>query len=172
MRIFNSLLKRILMFLNKILPVIGLVSLVVACSPAPDNGSEEQVNTTYEAPAEESASQEAGAVDQSGTTQSTETFKIDGTAGKSGGQLTVNPPHGEPGHRCDIDVGAPLNSASTKPAPDAVKSSPAVSPTSSPSISAPKVTAPAPTGGATSGKLNPAHGEPGHRCEIAVGAPL
>lgn len=27
------------------------------------------------------------------------------------GKVTLNPPHGEPGHRCDIAVGQPLNSA-------------------------------------------------------------
>src|SRR5687768_17279417 len=29
----------------------------------------------------------------------------------------MNPPHGEPGHRCEIAVGAPLNSAPATPAP-------------------------------------------------------
>ena len=28
------------------------------------------------------------------------------------------------------------------------------------------------TGGGQTGQLNPPHGEPGHRCDIAVGAPL
>ena len=73
----------------------------------------------------------------------------------------MNPPHGEPGHRCDIAVGAPLNSAPASktttpapaPAPVAVNTQPAQ----------PTVTAPG---------MNPPHGEPGHRCDIAVGAPL
>lgn len=61
--------------------------------------------------------------------------------------VALNPAHGQPGHRCDIAVGAPLNSAPTIKVPtDSVK---------------------APGNG-----LNPAHGQPGHRCEIAVGAPL
>jgi hypothetical protein len=72
----------------------------------------------------------------------------------------MNPPHGEPGHRCDIPVGAPLNS---KPAPaqtQAVNAQPQVTMTEVPN----KVkTAPG---------MNPPHGEPGHRCDIAVGAPL
>src|SRR5687767_6604633 len=31
---------------------------------------------------------------------------------------------------------------------------------------------PAAASGSTANNLNPAHGEPGHRCDIAVGAPL
>ena len=61
----------------------------------------------------------------------------------------VNPAHGQPGHRCDIAVGAPLNGAA-------------------PLTSTTPPAAPAPTSKA----LNPAHGQPGHRCDIAVGAPL
>lgn len=72
----------------------------------------------------------------------------------------LNPKHGEPGHRCDIAVGAPLNSP----------------PSNTVASSAPQVTKPAvvsPQQPAPSGlKINPKHGEPGHRCDIAVGAPL
>jgi len=62
----------------------------------------------------------------------------------------MNPPHGQPGHRCDIPVGQPLNS---KPAP-----------------------APAPAAQnlamGEKPKLNPAHGEPWHSCSLKVGDPL
>ncbi|HSF46340.1 MAG TPA: hypothetical protein VLA58_10030 [Chitinophagaceae bacterium] len=63
----------------------------------------------------------------------------------------MNPEHGKPGHRCDIAVGAPLNS---KPATAASKpvATPAVTPVAA--------------------GMNPQHGQPGHRCDIAVGAPL
>jgi len=70
----------------------------------------------------------------------------------------LNPAHGQPGHRCDIAVGAPLNS----PAGTGMASSPKISATSA----SPSTVAPAAAG------LNPAHGKPGHRCDIAVGAPL
>ncbi|MFI5129511.1 MAG: hypothetical protein ACHQFX_05945 [Chitinophagales bacterium] len=63
----------------------------------------------------------------------------------------LNPAHGQPGHRCEIAVGAPLDS---KPAQT----------TTTTSLPTPPV--------ATTAALNPAHGQPGHRCEIAVGAPL
>lgn len=83
-------------------------------------------------------------------------------ANNSGGGA-VNPPHGKPGHRCDLAVGAPLNTApSTSVTPtitqQAVNNTPPVAVQN--------------TANTTGQKLNPKHGEPGHRCEIAVGAPL
>jgi hypothetical protein len=78
----------------------------------------------------------------------------------SGATAKLNPKHGEPGHRCDIAVGAPLNSA---PATPTINTSSAAA--------APVVTAPQLKSVGTP-KLNPKHGEPGHRCDIAVGAPL
>ncbi len=77
----------------------------------------------------------------------------------------LNPAHGQPGHRCDISVGAPLDSKPTQPAANTAQ--PVVTqksaPTISPNIPAPTTVAPG---------MNPAHGQPGHRCDIAVGAPL
>lgn len=74
----------------------------------------------------------------------------------------MNPPHGQPGHRCDIAVGAPLNSA---PNPQGeVHPQPQVQPQAQPQVAQqPTKTAPG---------MNPPHGQPGHRCDIAVGAPL
>lgn len=73
----------------------------------------------------------------------------------------LNPKHGEPGHRCDIAVGAPLSS----------KSIPKVQP--SPAQTIVPAAQEAKTLESQNGvKLNPKHGEPGHRCDIAVGAPL
>lgn len=86
----------------------------------------------------------------------------------------MNPAHGQPGHRCDIAVGAPLNSA------------PATQPTTATTVAAnPSITNQAPviinksqpvaaltTPATTAAGMNPAHGQPGHRCDIAVGAPL
>jgi hypothetical protein len=66
----------------------------------------------------------------------------------------LNPAHGQPGHRCELPVGAPLTgNASTQ------------TPTTIP-VAATQPAAPA---GLT---LNPAHGQPGHRCDLPVGAPL
>lgn len=79
--------------------------------------------------------------------------------------VALNPAHGQPGHRCDIAVGAPLNSA-----PAAANKPPA--PTPSAPIVMPTQPAPSTGTGTATGPLNPAHGQPGHRCDIAVGAPL
>lgn len=76
----------------------------------------------------------------------------------------TNPPHGQPGHRCDLAVGAPLNSA------------PAAAPTTSPVVSqvpaaVPAQAKPSVISGAKPA-INPPHGEPGHDCAVQVGAPL
>jgi len=69
----------------------------------------------------------------------------------------MNPPHGQPNHRCDIPVGAPLNS---KPQ---TATNPAATISTTPSPATAQATAPG---------MNPPHGQPNHRCDIAVGAPL
>lgn len=77
------------------------------------------------------------------------------TSATSSNGGAVNPAHGQPGHSCDIPVGAPLNS---KPAP---------------ATTTPQATTQATPAPSTKGqRLNPAHGQPGHKCEIPVGAPL
>lgn len=80
----------------------------------------------------------------------------------------LNPAHGQPGHRCEIPVGAPLDSKPNQPttvntAPQSVVTQPSAQPV---------VINPATTPVATGPGLNPEHGKPGHRCDIAVGAPL
>lgn len=78
--------------------------------------------------------------------------------------IALNPAHGLPGHRCDIAVGAPLNSTpNTNTAPSSVQMNP--SPQNAPMMqSAPS----------TGGKIliNPPHGQPGHDCSVEVGKPL
>ncbi len=71
----------------------------------------------------------------------------------------MNPPHGQPNHRCDIPLGAPLDSPpgkapSTQATPTQINATPQAAQTQ---------TAPG---------MNPPHGQPNHRCDIAVGAPL
>jgi hypothetical protein len=103
---------------------------------------------------------------------------ITGTAPGINSQTPVtgalNPAHGAPGHRCDIAVGAPLNSAPVNKVPSQspvqlqqpVQMPAPVQPT------APNNPTNTVTPATTAAGLNPAHGQPGHRCEIAVGAPL
>lgn len=81
--------------------------------------------------------------------------------------VALNPQHGQPGHRCDIAVGAPLNStASTATSTVAV---PPTQPVNTPTIT---TSAPALTPNTAELKFNPKHGEPGHRCDLAEGAAL
>jgi len=74
----------------------------------------------------------------------------------------MNPAHGQPGHRCDIAVGVPLNSPATKTTAQQTTTQQIQSPANT-ATAVPTKTAPG---------MNPPHGQPGHRCDIAVGAPL
>ncbi len=83
----------------------------------------------------------------------------------------LNPAHGQPGHRCDIAVGAPLNSAPTQGQTATAQPTQTVqvNPTQQNVVTTTTTTA-APV---KVGKgMNPSHGQPGHRCDIPVGAPL
>lgn len=122
----------------KFMPAVLLISFLAACS----NGIDEGNKVTPAAP-----------TTQAGATQPAQQ--------PASGQAGLNPAHGQPGHRCDIQVGAPLNSA---PAQPTNTTAPGVTVNPAPP------TAPASTG--SQAGLNPAHGQPGHRCDIAVGAPL
>ncbi|WP_231458799.1 MULTISPECIES: hypothetical protein [unclassified Pedobacter] len=74
--------------------------------------------------------------------------------------LIFNPEHGKPGHRCELAVGAPLNQAASTPQAQQIVKQEIKAKAEPPIVK-------------TSAKnLNPAHGQPSHRCDIAVGAPL
>jgi hypothetical protein len=94
----------------------------------------------------------------------------------------MNPAHGQPGHVCSVPVGAPLNSAASKTTTASTQSATITSAGSTPgtvtqngatitttnnnipaTIAAPVETAPG---------MNPPHGQEGHVCSVAVGAPL
>lgn len=99
----------------------------------------------------------------------------------------LNPPHGYPGHRCDLKVGEALslkpetkttNQGLNPPhgqpghrcdiavgAPLNSKPVTNTIPTPQPNSATSEIMAP-------KNGLNPAHGQPGHRCDIAIGAPL
>ncbi|MDT0676453.1 hypothetical protein [Autumnicola musiva] len=69
-------------------------------------------------------------------------------------EVAYNPAHGQPNHRCDLPVGAPLGKATTRTAPaSSSKQSPVRLKSATP-------------------KINPPHGEPGHDCSVPVGAEL
>jgi len=90
----------------------------------------------------------------------------------------MNPAHGQPGHRCDIEVGQPLNSppgkiATPKQGAATVTQATTVTPamkqlaegatTTTTTPTTPVVTAPG---------MNPPHGQEGHDCAVPVGQPL
>lgn len=78
----------------------------------------------------------------------------------------MNPPHGQAGHRCDIAVGAPLNSQPNKTISNPTTTG---SVSNSPTSTIVKTSTPEVV---TKPGMNPPHGQAGHRCDIAVGAPL
>ncbi len=105
------------------------------------------------------------------TPVSTNPITLPGANNTNASSGKLNPAHGQPGHRCDIAVGQPLNSPAksntTVPAAN-------VTPVNNPLPAQPATTQPASPfpGTGTTAKLNPAHGQPGHDCSIAVGQPL
>ncbi|MFD2245018.1 hypothetical protein [Pontibacter ruber] len=74
--------------------------------------------------------------------------------GTPAGNVALNPAHGQPGHRCDIEVGAPLNLPAR------------------PNLNPPTTVAPSTSQPQVAPGTNPPHGYPGHDCSVAVGAPL
>lgn len=92
-----------------------------------------------------------------GTDSTSATTTINDQALPAKNNVALNPAHGQPNHRCDLAVGAPLTSS-----PSEGKQTPPAAPVNSnPLIN---------TNGSV--KLNPEHGMPGHDCAIAVGEPL
>lgn len=67
-------------------------------------------------------------------------------------EVKYNPAHGEEAHRCDLPVGAPLNTANASTTPE-------------------MTTSPVRLQSATP-RINPPHGEPGHDCSVPVGGEL
>ena len=86
------------------------------------------------------------------------------------GKPALNPAHGEPYHRCEIAVGAPIDSAPTQNATPQQAAPSILNPNPAPAVS----TTPAAPAQAFGPKpaMNPEHGQPHHRCDLAVGAPL
>ncbi len=119
---------------------------------------------TFLACGNDSAEQEQAPETSTTETAPAVTTPQSGTPLNTSGDVKLNPAHGEPGHRCDIAVGAPLDGSPAAPAQ-----------TQSPLIQAEQPAATSPIQTTTqpvAEGMNPPHGQPGHRCDIAVGAPL
>ena len=164
------------------LSLIALFALVtfVSCGYKASNDSTTTTPQNSQVPAGFPTSNTGKVESANPSTQSSEVSKTNTGTGASttanpapapsGSTAGINPAHGQPGHRCDIAVGAPLDSkpttttSTTTPTPNTT--TPTVTTNNANPI--PTVNTPAKTGAG----INPAHGQPGHRCDIAVGAPL
>ncbi|MFN2438417.1 MAG: hypothetical protein ABR503_04395 [Chitinophagaceae bacterium] len=95
------------------------------------------------------------------------------TTQTSSANAALNPAHGQPGHNCAIAVGAPLSGTAANSVTSAITTSitPATTQPQNPTINNSQPQLSVPNAKTTAG-LNPAHGQPGHKCDIAVGAPL
>lgn len=128
----------------------ALTALLVACKSEnqnSNNGDAESVNTTT-------------------TTDATNT-----TTQNDGAEVALNPPHGQPGHRCDIPVGQPLNSTPNQTNIQ-TNSNNQQSPIFTTNQGQQLINTNSSSGTTQGSNLNPAHGQPGHRCDIPVGQPL
>lgn len=96
----------------------------------------------------------------------------DVAAHASGSKPALNPAHGEPYHRCDIEVGAPIDSQPKTVAPAMTQQN--VSSSNFDTNPIPATVQPSASSQNLGPKpaLNPPHGEPHHRCDLQVGAPL
>lgn len=152
---------------------------IMACSPAkkdsqqtpavPDQ-QQSQENNTENTESAIDVTEDAEVTDT--TDGDTETTEQQATE-ENNSQVTINPPHGEPGHRCDIPVGQPLNAA---PAQN-TESTSTNNPTAPTLENARRLNGSQPsqttsTSSANGERINPPHGQPGHRCDVPVGSPL
>lgn len=147
--------------------------------------------TSSEAPQEVVASDTLSTTDQnSGDQSATQNVAVNPNQAATTGQTIMspqapvtakagmNPAHGQPGHRCDIAVGAPLNSPVAKPGTAITSQTiPTQTTTTQPATTPNFTTTDAPgtattTPVVTAPGMNPPHGQAGHKCDIAVGAPL
>lgn len=149
---------------------LGMVSCKDTKAEATENPATETAVTTGETATPVADSHE-------GHDHSSHAGHDHGTDVASSAAEGMNPPHGQPGHRCDIPVGAPLNSPPAQTNQQA--STPAANQggflgSGNAQTSAPvQQAAPAQqTAPGMQGKPNPAHGQPGHRCDVQVGQPL
>jgi hypothetical protein len=150
-----------------------------------------------EAPAETPAvPTEVSVPDAAAETTTPETPATTAAAGSKGEAPKLNPAHGQPFHRCDIAVGAPLDGSGPAPAPAPAPAAPTPAeapksffktvqstqpaPAPAPTLNATPASTPQPKPATTATadantpkpKNNPAHGQPHHRCDIKVGDPL
>lgn len=143
--------------------ILGLSLLITFASCT--GQQEETTDTATPAATGAQATAPAGSPEPT-TTVSPAPVEVQAPAAGTGAVSDPNPPHGQPGHRCEIPVGASLSG--TPPSSGPAGQMPATQPITMPQMSA------QPTAGASSTPpgMNPPHGQPGHDCAVPVGSPL
>lgn len=166
--------------MNRIFTFIPAVVLgtMISCSPAQKESKPVQVQQQYQVPQSMLKADTSATISTvPATATSNEPAAVNATATPP----ELNPPHGEPFHRCDIPVGSPLTAAPAKsvtaqPAPVVNRTGMAPTLENAARLNNPQANNPtAPTvanANSEKPKLNPPHGQPFHRCDIAVGSPL
>jgi len=160
--------------------LILALSLVACQNDAPQSGATQDEATqtgTSPLPAEPGATLETGSdvAIQPAMPDIQAATPPPAAAQAATGSGKMNPAHGQPGHRCEIAVGAPLDGPVTKPAMSvgtAPSQKPVTMPAPQPAATAKPAASPAGTSATVAPGTNPPHGQPGHRCDISVGAPL
>ena len=164
--------------MNKYFVLIAAVVLgtMISCSPAQKESKSAAVQQQNQVP-QTMLKADTSAVISSvpATVPAAATLNEPAVANTATTAPELNPPHGQPFHRCDIPVGSPLNAAApakTAPAINRTGMSPTLE--NAARLNNPQANNPtAPTvATGTAPKLNPPHGQPFHRCDIAVGSPL
>ena len=152
-----------------IVMIFAVAALATSCKNTKNTETQNSAAQTATAP--ETKSQD-DATSQSSAPEKNSVADNTSTSGKP----ALNPAHGEPYHRCDIAVGAPIDSpapaqnaapqvAQQQSAPNAGFNTNPISPSLAPPVSSTADIGPKPA-------LNPPHGQPHHRCDLQVGAPL
>ncbi len=179
MRNLPGLLKTNNYFILSIAVVLGTM---ISCSPAQKESNPQTVQQLKQVQQTVLSADTSVAISSVPATVPAATSVEPTAANKSATPPELNPPHGQPYHRCDIQVGSPLNAAAA-PAKPAATAKPAqvvnrtgIAPTVE---NAARLNNPQPknsmaptTSNSTPPKLNPPHGQPFHRCDIAVGSPV
>ncbi len=154
--------------MKQILYGLAIVTTLVACNKSESKTNVEVPQLETSTPSAIEAASAIGA-QSSPTTYTTPQAQPAPAAG-----VKLNPAHGEPGHICEIAVGAPLPADGVVPAAQpTVAAAPAkpmpINPSTTSTLNMPINTV-VPTG--PKPKFNPAHGQPWHDCDLDVGAPL
>lgn len=152
------------MNLKKYLAFAILITGIAACT---NNSADPEFNaqsSTSRTDTIKDPSQNVPLINPQEKNQGPVTTPTAATSTTSSGNL--NPEHGQPGHRCELAVGAPLNSK-----PVAITQQIQPVPTNKPQTVT-NIPQPVTTKTTTAQGMNPPHGEPGHRCDISVGTPL